>query len=392
MNVPSVLHPPLAVAVVAAVSFGSLRLYAWRAAKEPPKQAMSRIRLALAVGLPLTALLALFALLLTDSLDTTDAALRAASPSLADSPAGAAATWVPTLAGMGVATVAGYLGAFPYVSEVRDIDVSAVEAAGSMARLVAVSLVLVAAGFGASSLLADSGLSGPAPLFGLLLAFVVVLLGIQPRLVAFQNDVREPTDAERERLVRLCERAGLTGGVGLAAGTGRSLPSLRILETDANPIATALFPGLPGNRRLFVTDVLLENYDDDEVAAVLASKTGRVDRYYREYKIGVILVVGGLLLSLVSGDLTALTGVEPGALAVGVLALTVGLLWYGKQLLLAADDYAVERVGARTFVETLEAVADEHQVSYESGRVRSLLLMRPSVGARLDRLWGRIEE
>src|SRR6056297_3142954 len=103
MALPAPLAPVLAVAVVSMLSFGALRFYAWRAAKEPPKTAMGRIRLSLGLGLPLTGLVTLFAAVLAGALDSTDAALTAVSPALADSPVGAVLTWLPAFAGVTVA-------------------------------------------------------------------------------------------------------------------------------------------------------------------------------------------------------------------------------------------------------------------------------------------------
>ncbi|NHN60340.1 MULTISPECIES: hypothetical protein [Halorussus] len=380
MALPAPLAPVLAVAVVSLLAFGSLRLYAWRAAKEPPKTAMRRIRLALGVGLPLTGLLSLFALVLTDALDLTESALAAASPALADSPGGAVLAWVPTLAGITVAIVAGYLGAFPTVREIRELDTSAASAAAGVAKFVGLFFALLVAVLGAMNLLPEGALASSLSVLAFLVAVVVVLAALQPRILALLNDVRDPTAAERERIARLCETAGL------------SPREIRVLELDANRVATAVIAGLPRRRHLLVTGDLLADLDDDAAAAVVASKTGRATYWYREAKFGAVLLVFGPILALATGELQAVSGLDPGVLTALIVVLAVAVLWLGRRLVFAADDYAVERVGTETYVETLETLADEHQVSYESGRLRSLLLMRPSLGARLDRLWGRSGE
>ncbi|WP_435176912.1 hypothetical protein [Halorussus sp. AFM4] len=380
MSLPVPLAPAVAVAAVSLLSFGSLRLYAWRAGKEPPKTAMRRLRLALGVGLPLTAVAALLGLVLADALDLTESALRALNPALADSPVGAVLTWLPTLAGVTVAVVAGYLGAFPTARELRGLDVSAASAAASVAKFVAFGFGVLIAVVGAMNLLPEGSLSSSLSVLGLLAAVAVVLADLQPRILAALHGAREPTDAERERIDRWCEAAGL------------SPEDVRILELDANRVATVLLAGLPRRRHLLVTDDLLADLDDEAAAAVVASKTGRAKYLYREAKFGAVLAVFGPVLALATGELRALTGLGSGALVLLILLFAVVLLRLGRRLVFAADDYAVERVGAETFVETLEALADEHQVSYESGRLRSLLLMRPSLGDRLDRLWGRTGE
>ncbi|MFC4450836.1 hypothetical protein [Halorussus aquaticus] len=372
--------PILAVAAVALVSFASIRLYARRAAKEPPKTAMRRIRTALAVGLSLTGLVALFALVIADALDLTESALRALSPALADSAVGAVLTWVPTLLGITAAVVAGYLGAFPSVREIRGLDVSAASAAGSVAKFLGLGFALVVVAVGTLNLLPAEAVSAVLPVLGFLTLVAVVLSALQPRILGLLNDRREPTDEERDRIARLCETAGV------------SPHRVGVLELDPNSVATVVFAGFPGRRHLLVTDDLLADLDDDAAAAVVASKAGRAKRYYREAKFAVVLVVFGPIIALATGELQRATDLGVGPLALAILVLAVALPWFGRRLVFAADDYAVERVGAETYVETLETLADEYQVSYESGRLRSLVLMRPSLGQRLDRLWGRPDE
>lgn len=380
MSLPAVADPVLAVGVVAALSFAGLRLYAWRAAKESPKTAMRRIRIAVRVGGAVTALVALFAVLLADSLDLTEAALRAASPALADSPAGVVLTWVPTLLGVTVAIEAGYLGAFPYVRDVRGLDVSAATAAWSVAKVVWTFFALLIAAVGTMNVLPSSAFTSTLPVSAFVAVVFVAIFALQSPLIAFLNDVRAPTDAERERIERLCETAGV------------SPREVSVVDLDANRLATVLLTGFPGRRRLFVTTDLLADLDDSKAAAVVASKTGRATYYYREAKFGVLFAVFAPIFGLLTGELQALTGLGTGELVLGTVAFAVALLWLARRLVYAADDYAVERVGAETFVATLETLADDHQVPYESSRLLSLLLMRPPLGDRLDRLWGRVGE
>ncbi|WP_135805861.1 M48 family metalloprotease [Halorussus marinus] len=376
---PSV-GPLAAVAAVSVASFAALRLVAWWATKAPPKRAMARIRRALAVGLPATGLAALFAALATDALELTDTVIRAASPFLAASPIGAVLTWVPTLAGVVVAVVAGYLGAFPSVRALRDAELSAAAAALGLGRWLAVFLGLVVAAVGSLSLLPPGLLRATGPLLGVLVAAIAVLLAAQPRLVGLFRSTRAPTDAERDRLDRLADRVGL------------SPRSVAIMELDGDPTATAMLAGLPGRRHLLVTDYLLDRFDDDVVAAVLASRAGRARRYYREYKLLVVLIGAGVAIGALSGDVSALADLGTLPFVGLYVGLLVALAAVGKRLVFAADDDAVDRVGAETYAEALEAIADEHRLSYESGRLAALVAMRPPLGDRLDRLWGRFED
>ncbi|WP_132058988.1 M48 family metalloprotease [Halorussus amylolyticus] len=374
MNVLTAAQSLLAVVAVSVLSFASFRLHAWRAAKAPPKRAMSRIRRALGVGLPLTAIVAIFALLLADALGLTDAALETVSPALADSAIGAMLVWMPTLVGAILTVIAGYLGAFPYICEIREVDVSARDAAVRFGRVLAVSAGLFAVTVGAFLSLLGGALTSALSIVGFVAAIAALTLVFQPKLVAVSRTTRELTDAERERLDRLTERAGL------------SARATTVVEMGGDRTATVMLAGLPGRRHLFVTDYLLDEFDDDAVASVLASKTGRAKRYYREYKLAVVLAALGLVVGTLSGDIGTLADLSTPEFLAVFSGVMVALAWFGKRLLLSADEYAVERVGAGTFAETLEALADEHQVSYDTGRVRNLVLMAPSLGSRLDRI------
>lgn len=141
-----------------------------------------------------------------------------------------------------------------------------------------------------------------------------------------------------------------------------------------------------------MTTDLLADLCDRAAAAVVASETGRAKHYYREAKFTVLFAVAAPVLAVESGELQSLTGLDAATLILGIVALAVVLLWLGRRLVYAADDYAVERVGAETFAETLETLADDLAVSYQSGRLLSLLLMRPALGQRLDRLWSRTDD
>ncbi|WP_135827640.1 M48 family metalloprotease [Halorussus halobius] len=378
MAVPAVASPAIAVGVVAVLSFATLRLYARRAAKEPPKIAMRRIRVAIAAGAVSSGVVALLAAVAADALDLTEASLRAVSPALAESPVGAVLTWIPTIFGVTVAIEASYLGAFPFVREIRDLGVSVPTAAWSVAKYVGQFFALLVAVLGTMNLLPAGAFASSLSTLALLVAVGAALLALQPWVLALQHDVREPTDAERERIAGLCETAGV------------SPRTVRVLDLDSNSVATATLAGLPGHRRLLVTTDLLADLDDRYAAAVVASETGRANHYYREAKFAVLFAVAAPVLGVSSGELQSLTGVDAAPLALGIVALAVVLLWLGRRLVYAADDYAVDRVGAETFAETLETLADDLAVSYESGRLLSLLLMRPPLGRRLDRLRSRI--
>lgn len=379
MNFPAAIDALLAVLVCALCSFGLFRAHARHASKKSPKQTIRRIRRAFKVGLVLTAIVTLFVALVFDAPGTTEAAIRAVSPLLADSPVGVVLAWVPTFVAITVAVVSGYLGAFPYVREIRDVDVSAVDAAKRLTRFVTVFFVLFVPMMGAIIYAPDDLLSGTLPAMGFLVVLSVVMLALQPTLVSVSRSVREPTEEERARLDRLAEEAGL------------SHHGTTIIEMDGDRMATVVLLGLPTRRHLFATDHLLEQFDDEVVAGVLASKTGRANHYYREFKLVSLLAVSGFVIAIVTGELQSATGLDSLALLALTVLVVLLLFWLGRRFLFAADEYAAERVGAKSFADTLQTIADEQQVAYDRGRIVGLFKMAPSVGTRLDRLWQRAE-
>jgi hypothetical protein len=360
-----------AVSLAAALAFS---LYGRRYRSDDDETAaLSRIRRALRVGLPVVYVVALVAMVGAGWLDAVDAAV-AALPG-GESAVGGAVTVVVGLSTPAAAVAAGYFGVFPAVRELREVEVSAATVAARLARYVAglagvFALVVLAVALAGDSLASGAGFA----------AAVAVLLGIvwagSPWLVRLLQSTREPTAEERDRLGRLCDETGLDPR------------TVRVLEVADARQAFAFVRGLPGRRHLFATDYLLDELDDGTLRAYLALQAGRSRVNHLEVRAAI--VVGTALFTL--GPLLGVLRV-PGVAdrTVALVALAAGLLglWAGQRLVYRVDAAAAERTSREAVEAAIERYADLNDVPMGWGRLASLRRMEPPPTRRIDRLRDR---
>lgn len=367
------LAPAAALAVVSAAAALALFAYSRRFRDATDTTAaLSRVRRALRVGLPLAYLVALAGMVATGWLDAVDAAVGALPGG--GSPVGGAVTLVAGLTAPAVAVVAGYFGAFPAVRELRDVDVSATVVAGRIARYAAAMVALLTAAAVGVTLLGDSVTTGVG-FAGVLAALLAVVWVCSPWLIRVFQSTRAPTDAERERIARLCADAGLDP------------QSVRVLAVADAKQASAFVRGVPGRRHLFVSDYLLDKLDDDRLRGYLALQAGRARALHLEVRLAAVVTIA-LAAGLLTG-LVAVPGVAEGTLAALVLAAGGLGLWAGQRLVYRADAYAVERTSRETVEATIERYADLNDVPMEWGRLTALRRMEPPLTLRIDRLRDR---
>lgn len=360
-----------AVSLVAALVYF---LYGRRLRDSPDRTAaLSRIRRALRLGLPVVYVVALLAMVTAGWLDVVGAAVEATLGG--ESPASGAFTLVAGLAAPAVAPVAAYFGAFPAVRALREVDVSAATVAVRLGRYAAGMALLFAVVAVAASLAVD-GLSTTPGFFGVVLAVALAALAGSPWAVRLVQPTRAPTDAERERLGRLCEDVGFEPR------------AVRVLEVADAKQAFAFVRGVTGRRHLFVADHLLAELDDDRLRAYLALRAGRARVMHLEVRlavvVGTVALAGALLAGLVSAP-----GVGDGAAALLVVAGgTVGL-WAGQRLVHRADADAVERTSREAVEAAIRRFADLNDAPMEWGRLTAVRRMEPPLTRRIDRLRDR---
>jgi hypothetical protein len=362
-----------ALAGSTAVGAGVFYLYGRRfRGSDDTTHALSRLRRAFRFGLPVCYLLALVAMAVAGWFELlgTIAGTIPGGTAVAD-----AVVLVVGLAAPVVAVIGGYLGAFPAVRALRDVDLSAVTVTIRLARYLFGLLALVVVLVGGTVALGADVASGVGFLAALLVVVLVLLVG-SPWLVRLLRTTRAPTDDERERLDRLCTDAGLD-----PAG-------LRVLRTGDAKQATAVLRGVPGRRHLFVADYLLAELDDERLRAYLALQAGRARSLHLEARTGVVAASLGTAAALVLG-VAAVPGVSDALVAVLAVGVGVLALWTGQRLVYRADDYAASRTGRETVEETLAAFADLNDVPMEWGTIGAIRRMEPPLVRRIDRLRDR---
>ena len=338
-------------------------------------RALSRIRRAFRFGLPVVSLLALVAMAVAGWFDLLGSVADAIPGGTA---VARAVVLVVGFAAPVVAVIGGYLGAFPAVKALRDVELSAVTVTIRLARYLFGALAVVVVLVGGTVALGSDIASGAGFLATLAAVVAAIVVG-SPWLIRLLQPTRAPTDDERARLDRLCRDVGLD-----PAG-------VRVLRTGDAKQATAFLRGVPGRRHLFVADYLLAELDDEHLRGCLALQAGRARSLHLEARMTVVTATLGSAAALLL-DVVSVPGTSD---AVGVFA-AVGVgavaLWAGQRLVYRADDYAVARTDRETVEATFESFADLNDAPMDWGRLAALRRMEPPLTRRIDRLRDRASE
>lgn len=207
---------------------------------------------------------------------------------------------------------------------------------------------------------------GPVLAFSTASAFLVYVAGT-PWLVERLNDTR-PLDAdERDRLGEVADRA---------------VPIRVVDASDANEAQGFTAGIVPGYRRVYLTDRLLEELPDEQVKAIAEHEFAHLDRWHavpRKTLSGLLVVGVALVIAEVSfeGLLLAATVGVPYWLVVAAVAR-----WTKYD----ADRVAADREGATAMAGALDALAEHNLVPREHAFVGGLLSTYPSIERRTARL------
>lgn len=332
--------------------------------------ALSRARRSLKIGLPITYLVTLLAMSAGGWPDVVDAGIAAAP--LSETVLG---SWVVISVLFGVPAVgpiAGYLGLFPAIKTLRDVEMTWGRATVVLGRFVAVIVGI----FGALLLGVTTVVAALPSGIGLIVGIVgmvVALIASDPYTVRLSQATRAPTSSETDRLERLL------------ADLETDVVGIRVLKDEDANQHRALLRGFPGRRHLLVSDRLLESAADDRLRAILAVRAGQA----RMFRLEAHLFLGvGAAVATVS----PLLGVVPvsGWTAWGVSSLAAlvgaGVLWTGRTLVFRGDEFAAERVGEDRVADAIEWITDRHDIPLSWSRRQMILRMMPSPKQRLQRL------
>lgn len=250
------------------------------------------------------------------------------------------------------------------------------------ARAILVFLVPLTIWIAGRALIPDEWVDGRG---AALILYAVLLFGIAmltPLIIRLGVANRSLDGELRNRLLAVCRTSGV------------KVSDIRVLEARSNKTANAVVAGVwPFPNHVFLTDYLLDHFEEPEVEAVVAHEIGHAKEHHVAIKVGSTLVYLGMLL-LVPLLVPLLEG-APGWLQVGFLiALPVFLLgwffflrgWISMRLEYRADDHAQRVVGTETMVRALDKLADLNMAKRRTGRLWNLVQQHPGIEQRIERL------
>jgi STE24 endopeptidase len=179
---------------------------------------------------------------------------------------------------------------------------------------------------------------------------------------------------------------------------GVRIRDVRVIDTSNNPTANAVFSGFgPGPKYVFVTDKLLDDFDEDELRAVLAHEIGHRVKHHIAIKLGALLGSIVLIAGILVGLATLGGGNLPHAAIIVVAVLPIVIITtqlvvigaVGIRLEQQADDYAASVVGADEMRRALEKLAENNMMKLRTGRFWNIMSQHPGMEQRIQRLQER---
>lgn len=218
------------------------------------------------------------------------------------------------------------------------------------------------------------------PIFALLFfLFLLLFSNYYPRLIGFiygSSIIQD--DQIRSRLIRLTHQAKV------------KIKEFYIIRTRDLKIANAWVCGLL-DKRIYITDYLLDNFSPDETETVLAHELGHVKKkdlwIFFAYALGYMAFYGIIILGLSTIlDLNKLSPVSS-YLMVIVLGLIYFIILFGiisRKMEFRADRYVTEVASnPSAYVEALRKLASLNTMLFRWKRRDEALLTHPSVERRI---------
>ncbi|PCR89708.1 M48 family metalloprotease [Natrinema ejinorense] len=339
---------------------------------------LDRVQRAGGFGLPIVAVIALYAL---GVVDRVTAPVGTAGPDLFGFAVLEFAVIMLVVFGIvALPIVSMALGTYPVVRSLRGTSASTWRVIKGVVAVMAISLVSVAiAVLGFFAITSVVGSSTPVLVAGLGV-IVFATFGLSPYLIVLFQD-RVPLSGEhRERVERVCTELGYRPR------------GLYVLEGESTRTANAIVAGtLPGFRYVFLTDYLLDECDDDELRAVVAHEFGHVaGRHLWQRGLLTVAVFGGWVFG---AEYVGFGPLVERLDFLGIFLPLMGLyVLYHVGLLgglarwqeFRADAYAAREAGREAMIGALETLADANDVRREAGLLYSLATHHPPITDRIE--------
>lgn len=286
---------------------------------------------------------------------------------------------IPILASMASVVV----GILPYDKEIRNTSVSKRSAVKKFVIGLSFVLIPVMVWFFVIANFSDLLSSLPA----MIISFGVFILGVMalsPYLALVLQDTHDFDDHDlRERLHGFCETQGY------------SVRGIKLIEGKKQKTANALVAGtVPGFSYVFLTDYLVEEFDEAEMESVLAHEIGHLKKRHLWIKgiAGFVFFAVWITLTMKTDVMSSLEetyGFYGSFLPnFGVITLYIlfvqGIL--SQRLEYAADEYAADVTGTETTVSALEKLAEANTQKKKTGKLYNLLSLHPSIDERVENL------
>ncbi|MFC6718138.1 M48 family metalloprotease [Natrialbaceae archaeon GCM10025810] len=374
------------VAVVLAITvvpFVAFRAYARRVEglDEPVEVRVHRLDRAQQAGGFLLPFVGVVGLAELDATDRVLAFFDAVAPRFLDHPALEFVLIVAVVFAFATAPlIAVTLGTYSTLRSLRETSASPWRQVKGVLAVMAITAVSVGVGIG-GYLAITSVLGSTQPVIvGAVGVVIVASFTLTPYLVAIFQE-RVPLEGDRrERVEQLC------------ADLGYRPRGLSLLEGASTRVANALVAGtIPGVRYVFLTDYLLEEFDDDEVRAILAHEFGHVAGHHLWQR--ALLTVAAVVTWVLAAEHVGLAVLEkrfglagvafPIAIGYGIYHVSLlGGLAYRQEY--RADAYAARAAGVDATVSALEKIADSNDMRRDAGLLYALATHHPPIDDRID--------
>jgi len=218
--------------------------------------------------------------------------------------------------------------------------------------------------------------------FILFVIYIAVLFALSPYLIFWLEKPKPIDESLKRELIEFCNSLGI------------EVRDIKVTGKKKYRIANAGVTGiLPKYRYVFITEYLLENFDKEEIKAVLAHEIGHIRG--RHLLINALLSIGwfAFWMGLVYGlHKLGIKLFDPPIVFFAVFFMAYfGYLFIVEAKIMLrnefkADEFAAKVVGKETTIKALEKLSELNLTPKRTGKWFNILSFHPSIEERIDHL------